>query len=192
MFDPVAKSRHETELEEGVHAYLSFHFCGDIASPFRGQDFTVANTARGGERSGRWSRPDLTLVALQKFSYPRRIAIELFGFEIKRDMQADISSAFEAVAHTRFVHYAYVVWQVLPGSENYKIAKDIETSCQHHGIGLITFSDALSASSYAVRATPVRQHPHPWDVDEYLTKRLARPDQENLMNKIQSLQEQER
>ena len=191
MFDSVAKSGHETELEEGVHAYLSCHFCGDIASPFRGQDFIVANTARGGERTGRWSRPDLTLVALQKFCFPHRIGVELFGFEIKRDMQADISSVFEAVAHTRFVHYAYVVWQILSGSEKYKVAKDIETSCQHYGIGLITFSDALNSSSYIVRATPVRQNPHPWDVDEYLAKRLAQPDQDSLLKKIYKLEERE-
>lgn len=192
MIDPVAQSLREIELEEGVHAYLSAHFCGDLASPFRGQDFIVANTARGGERTGRWTRPDLTLVAIQKYCFPRHVGLELFGFEIKRDMQADISSVFEAVAHTRFVHYAYVAWQVLPGSLNYKIAKDIETSCQHHGIGLITFSDALVASSYAVRTTPVRQNPHPWDVDEYLAKRLSQADREILLSKIQTAEEQER
>ena len=187
MVIPEPKARLEVSLEEGVHAYLSAHFCHDIASPFRGQDFVVANTARGGERAGRWTRPDLTLVAIQKFRFPPSIGVELFGFEIKRDMHADISSVFEAVAHTRFVHYAYVVWQVLDGSENYKIAKDIETSCLHHGIGLITFSDALVASSYAVRATPVRQSPHPWDVDEYLTKRLQQPDRDVLLRKVNTM-----
>lgn len=187
MVFPELKIRLEVELEEGVHAYLSAHFCHDIASPFRGQDFIVANTARGGERTGRWTRPDLTLVAIQRYRFPHRIGTELFGFEIKRDMQADISSVFEAVAHTRFVHYAYVVWQVLSGSQSYKVAKAIETSCQLHGIGLITFSDALVAESYAIRATPVRQNPHPWDVDEYLAQRLPQLDRDVLLEKINTM-----
>src|SRR5579883_2050723 len=86
----------EMHLEAGVQNYLGSQFFKDPATPFRGSDYLVVNTARGGSPGGKWTRPDLTLLAIQKLAHQRRVDLELFGFEIKKDGVADLSSVFEA------------------------------------------------------------------------------------------------
>jgi hypothetical protein len=181
-----ASVSQEAELEDGVHFWLDSFFCNDTSSPFRGDDYLVANTARGGTQRGRWTRPDITLIALQNLRMVGRIDLELFGFELKRDGSADISGVFEAVAHTRFVHYAYLVWQLITTPPAQTI-RDIELSCQSYGIGLITFIDANNSSSYRVLLTPVRKNPHPYDVEQYLSGRLSLADLQSLSSKIESM-----
>jgi hypothetical protein len=162
----------ETHLEAGVHNYLGTEFFIDPAVPFRGNDYIIVNTARGGGSGGKWTRPDLTLIAIQELYHHRRVDLELFGFEIKKDGVADLSSVFEAVAHTRFVHYAYLICQVIAGATPSKVANEIEKNCLEHGIGLIVFRDAYLSSSYSTILAPQRHSPHPFDVEEYIAQRL--------------------
>jgi hypothetical protein len=173
----------EAELEDAFQAWLNSFFCNDPSSPFRGDDYLVANTARGRTNRGRWTRPDITLIGLQNLRVTGRIDLELFGFEIKRDGCADISGVFEAVAHTRFVHYGYLVWQLITNPA-IQTVRDIELSCQDYGIGLITFRDVHNASSFRVVLTPTRKAPHPYDVDKYLRDRLSEADLQHLNDKI--------
>ena len=93
-----------------MHRYLDGHFIHHATTPFRGDKKIVANTARGGPRVGKWTQPDLTLVAIQKLPIQKRIELEVFSFELKRAQDSDVDSVFEAVAHTRYAHYAYLAW----------------------------------------------------------------------------------
>lgn len=169
--------RYEKELEDGLHRFLDGPFVHNPSTPYRGDRKVIANTARGGPKAGKWTQPDLTLVAIQRLSIQKRIELELFSFELKRENDSDVDSVFEAVAHTRYAHYAYLAWH--QPSLNV-IAKDkqrdVEGNCRTHGIGLIVFSEPLLPASYLVVLTPARKTPHPYDVEEYLERRLKAPD----------------
>jgi hypothetical protein len=164
-------------------------FVHNATTPFRGSAKIVANTARGGPRSGKWTQPDLTLVAIQKLTILKRIELELFSFELKRAGDSDVDSVFEAVAHTRWTHYAYLAWHQ-PSSMHIpsEKKKDVESNCRAHGIGLIVFADPLLAASYDILLAPIRKSPHPVDVEDYLEKRLKSADLAALKSRVHQLE----
>jgi len=178
---------NEANLEAGVHDFLISEFCNHPASPFRGDSFVVANTARRGPHMGRWTRPDLTLVALQKLSIRKRIECEIITFEIKREEYGDITAVFEAVAHTRFAHYAYVAWHFPEASQKWKSFEEIKNNCHAHGIGLITFSEPFTLTSYKIIITPERKNPHPYDVDQFISN-MPCEEKNEIMSKIRELE----
>lgn len=181
--------RYEQELEDGVARYLDGPFVHDATTPFRGIAKIIANTARGGPRSGKWTQPDLTLVAIQKLPILKRIELELFSFELKRAGDSDVDSVFEAVAHTRWTHYAYLAWHQ-PSSVHIppEKKKDVESNCRAHGIGLVVFSDPMLAASYDILLAPMRKSPHSVDVEDYLEKRLKPTDLAALKLRVHELE----
>jgi hypothetical protein len=153
----VSDFRYEKELEDGLTRYLDGPFVHNATTPFRGDRKVIANTARGGPKTGKWTQPDLTLVAIQRLSLQKRIELELFSFELKRSNDSNVDSVFEAVAHTRYTHYAYLAWHQPVGNTIATDKKrDVESNCRTHGIGLIVFSDPLLPASYDILLAPVR------------------------------------
>ena len=186
---PDSDFRYEKELEDGLHRYLDGPFVHHPTTPFRGEMKIIANTARGGPRAGKWTQPDLTLIALQKLPLQKRIDLELFSFELKRQNDSDVDSVFEAVAHTRYAHYAYLAWhQPDKGNVAKDKQQDVEANCRTHGIGLIVFADPLLPASYEVLLAPIRKTPHPYDVDGYLSLRLKKPALAALKEGIRELE----
>lgn len=185
----IAEVDYEHELEDGLCRYLDGPFVHHASTPYRGERKIVANTARGGPHSGKWTRPDLTLVALQRLPIQRRLDLEVFSFELKRAGDSNVDSVFEAVAHTRYAHYAYLAWH-LPRNHIVPPTKqaDVEANCRAHGIGLIVFTDPEMPSSYTILLAPSRKSPHPVDVEHYLEKRLKPADLLALKTTVHELE----
>jgi hypothetical protein len=182
--------KYEHQLEDGLARYLDGPFVHNATTPFRGSAKIIANTARGGPRAGKWTQPDLTLIAIQCLPLQKRIELELFSFELKRANDSDVDSVFEAVAHTRYAHYAYLAWHQPHGTAiAIERKRDVETNCRTHGIGLIVFSDPLLAASYDILLAPSRKNPHPVDVEEYLDRRLKAPDLAALRARVRELEQ---
>jgi hypothetical protein len=181
--------QYEQELEDGVARYLDGPFVHDATTPFRGIDKIIANTARGGPRSGKWTQPDLTLIAIQKLPILKRVELELFSFELKRANDSNVDSVFEAVAHTRWTHYAYLAWHQ-PDTTQIPVDKkrDVESACRTHGIGLIAFAEPLLPATYKILLAPARKSPHPVDVEDYLEKRLKPHDLASLKSSVRGLE----
>ena len=181
--------RYEQELEDGLNRYLDGPFVHNATTPYRGNAKIIANTARGGPRSGKWTQPDLTLIAIQLLPIQKRVELELFSFELKRANDSDVESVFEAVAHTRYTHYAYLAWhQPIGNLIPIEKKRDVETNCRTHGIGLIVFSDPLLSASYDILLAPVRKNPHVVDVEDYLERRLKSPDLAALKERVRELE----
>jgi hypothetical protein len=181
--------QYEHQLEDGLRLYLDGHFIYNAATPYRGNDRVIANTARGGKRNGKWSQPDLTLVALQRLPLQKRIEIELFTFELKRCNESDVDSVFEAVAHTRYAHYAYLAWhRPRDGQSKKSKQQDVEANCRAHGIGLIIFSDPKMSASYEIVLAPTRKNPHPVDVEQFLSDRFKADDYNALVKRLSELE----
>jgi hypothetical protein len=101
----------EADLYPHVQRYLHLEFAPSL-KPRLGAHLTLVNTTAtsGPAGSGRWSRPDLALVNLWRHKYQPQQHLELYGFEVKRDGGCDLTSVHETLAHTRLVHFAYLVW----------------------------------------------------------------------------------
>ena len=67
--------RYEQELEDGLNRYLDGPFVHNATTPYRGNAKIIANTARGGPRSGKWTQPDLTLIAIQRLPIQKRVEL---------------------------------------------------------------------------------------------------------------------
>jgi hypothetical protein len=178
---------YERDLEDWLLPYLDLPFTQDPASPFRGQDKIVANTARGGPRWGQWAQPDLMLIAIQRLPLQKRVDLDVFSFELKRPDYADLQSVYEAVAHTRFVHYSYLVWHI---PVSYCVPERFNTilsACAENGVGLITFTDPQITATYQTRISPIRKEPHPRDVEVHLERLLPTADYKSLALKIEQM-----
>jgi hypothetical protein len=180
---------YEYQLEDGLAAYLGGHFSQHPANPYRGEAKVIANTARGGPKTGKWSQPDLVLVSLRRLRIQRRIELDLFSFELKRCEDSDVDGVLEAVAHTRYAHYAFLAWhQPRNNSIRANKQRDVESMCRTHGIGLITFAEPSLGASYDILLAPERKSPHAADVEDFLANRLAPEDYKALQTEAQHLE----
>ena len=77
-------------------------------------ELRITASPRGRQRdSGQWSRPDLTLVEVSTYDYIPGSNLEITTFEVKRfDDAQNIASVYEAAAHSRWAHYAFLVAEV--------------------------------------------------------------------------------
>ena len=71
------------------------------------KDILITKTAYQ-KKGGRWTNPDFVAAGFRSLPYIHGNQIDLFSFEIKRGW-ADATSVYEAVAHQRFVNYAYLL-----------------------------------------------------------------------------------
>ena len=181
--------RYERELEDGLERFLHGPFEHHPAASCRGDAKVISKTARGGAKSGKWTQPDFTLIAVQYLRLHRRIDLELFSFELKRANDSNVDSVFEAVAHTRYAHYAYLAWhQPIGSSIRSGTHHDVVANCRGNGIGLIIFTDPMVPASYDIVLAPSRKSPHPVDVEEFLAKRLRDDDLAKLREHIHDLE----
>jgi hypothetical protein len=97
----------------------------------------VTGSPRNRERaSGKWSRPDVTLVQVNNYEYLAQPVLEITTFEIKKSSDAeDIRSVFEAAAHSRWAHFSYLVVEVENG--DYEFNERLISELERFNIGLV-------------------------------------------------------
>lgn len=112
------------------------------------------------ELPGKWTRPDLAAIHVWRHRFAPTFTVDLHGFEVKQSDAGNEISLFEALAHTRIVHYGHLVWHVPEPPRSAERLHSILVNCRAFGVGLITFRDHTDPSSFEVhevagrRATP--------------------------------------
>lgn len=104
----------EAELYEPLRIWLEKTWGQSVKDEGDFFDVRITGTPKGRARaSGQWSRPDLTVVEVSTYEHLPEIVLEVSTFEVKRfsDVQS-ISSVYEAAAHSRWAHFAYLVAEV--------------------------------------------------------------------------------
>lgn len=151
------------------------------------RDYTVMQrTARGGRAgTGIWSRPDFTFATIRRRKYDPVRHLDVIAVELKNLAGTSVVAVHEALAHTRFAHYAYLICPRSKISKAVKIA--IEDSCSQHGVGLITFDIMMGADkraslkSFEFEVEARRKSPEPEEVDNYIDDRLDEQNKAKLM-----------
>ena len=171
----------EKDLYEPVRNYLELRF-RDRLQPLYGElrPISAITATAGGSATGKWSKPDLCLLALWRHKYSPSWQLDLHGFEVKPDGRCTAESVHEALNHTSHVHYAYLVWHNPDWSDADAPCRAILDRCRRFGVGLITFSDPANAASYTVRCAAPRHAPAGDAIDEFIETRIDPEDRAKL------------
>lgn len=128
--------QRESELYGPLKEWLATVWGKDVPP---GDFFEVSITATPKGRirgSGKWTRPDVTLVQVNQFEYLAQPVLEVTSFEVKRFVDAeDIRSVFETAAHSRWAHFSYLVVEVPDG--DYEFQGRFESELERFHLGLI-------------------------------------------------------
>ncbi|MGL5361443.1 MAG: hypothetical protein ACRDBH_01090 [Bosea sp. (in: a-proteobacteria)] len=104
-------------------------------------EFHIEITARRESKiSGKWTRPDLTLVSYKKFHYTIGFNFDVVTFEVKRPDSCNVLAVFEALSHSSVATRAYVVFPMSEAewlNQDIEQAKRVKEECSRHGVGLI-------------------------------------------------------
>jgi hypothetical protein len=116
-----------------------------IDMKFDAGEYFVELTAHSDSKiSGRWTRPDLTLVSFKKFPWTIGNEFDVVTFEVKRPDSSDVLAVFEALSHSSAATKSYVVFTIEKKKwlkANQAQADRVLEECRRLGVGLIFVED---------------------------------------------------
>jgi hypothetical protein len=124
---------------------------------------------------GLWTRPDLAAALVTRYTYAPTPQLDLYGFELKMPGGCTVYAVHEALAHTAFVNFAYLV-VLLPDparSERENLSRMIEQA-QKHGVGIIIVKDPADDEAYETVLAAERHSPKLKRIDDFITQRFDR------------------
>jgi hypothetical protein len=126
----------ESELYEPLRKWVAEEW-GKGVTPVDFFEVLVTGSPRNREiASGKWSRPDVTLVQVNNYEYLAQPVLDVTTFEIKKSSDSeDIRSVFEAAAHSRRAHFSYLVVEV--EGPDYEFPERLVSELERFNIGLI-------------------------------------------------------
>jgi len=174
IYDPQASLvREEKELYEPLCNWLQANWGRETEKT--GDFFSVKITAFPSGRSrqsGKWSRPDITTVQVNRFDFLPGSCIEVTSFEVKkRDDAKDVAAVFEAAAHSRWAHNSYLVCETIGTNE--LIPERILSECGRFGVGLMRIYVTNNGYECKEEVEPKGQTPSPADLDMTLRNFFA-------------------
>jgi hypothetical protein len=170
---PVASG--ERSLYEPFHAAIISGYVKDN----RIKRFISEITASQGRRStgGKWTRPDLTLIAVRTYSFTPGKRLEVITFEVKPNLDTALEGVFEALAHSVFAHRSYLA--VAEGESDIDDER-IMQECTRLGVGYLTFTKAADYSTYEIVTSARLNEPDPYEVDKFIQGQISTEKQEEL------------
>lgn len=139
-------------------------------------EYIVSVTAMRGRAStgGKWSRPDISILAVKAYPFlPDRI-FDIVTFEVKPAGQTTVEGVFEALSHQQFASRSYVVFHVpeLDGASSFndKISDGsrILGTARKHGVGVILASDIADWETWEEVLVAERVIPDPEQANRFI------------------------
>jgi hypothetical protein len=150
------------------------------------QDFIIHKTAHQGRRDtgGKWTRPDITLASSNTYTYVPGRSVEVRTFEVKTWAGLDVTAVYEALAHRRAAHYAYVLVHV-PDAQRAALEPMLERligDAQEHGVGFVTIGNAASYDTWDFEVDARRANPNPADLDAFIRTQTSDAFREKIVS----------
>lgn len=140
-------------------------------------DHRVAITATMGraETGGKWSRPDIAVLATKSFPYLPGRQFDIITFEIKPRRQTDVQGVFEALSHQQFANKAYILFHIESTVANDFAEKQpngnrILGTARKHGVGVITSTDIADFDTWEELVPAERHTPDPEQANRFIAK----------------------
>lgn len=145
--------------------------------------FVSEITARQGRRltGGKWTRPDITLLAMRTYTFTPGKRLEVITFEVKEGLDGAVEGVFETLAHSVFAHRTYLAVHV-PGYEEMEEVEDdrIVQECERFGVGYIVFDDPRDYDTYNIVVSARLKEPDPAEVDNFIRQQISAQSQEEV------------
>ncbi len=115
-------------------------------------------------KSGQWSRPDVTVVQVNRYEHLPSSILDVTSFEVKTQKDSgNLASVYEAAAHRRMAHNAYLVVELR--SKDERVSESIVAELTRFRLGLLTMW---------------RENGGDWNVEDVLDPRRGEPDPKEL------------
>lgn len=176
--DDIERYPDEYSLYEGVREMLSKNwqqlFPGFPAPRRRWVDSSPRQGRR--ETGGRWTRPDLSAVTINKYRYVPGSHLDVFTFEVKPRGQLNILGLYEAMGHSRRSNFAYVLYHIPPNEslspaeleKHRRQIEEIRREAIRLKVGMATFEDPAEAETWTVHVAPGRHGPEARLLNEFI------------------------
>jgi hypothetical protein len=146
------------------------------------QPWVCEITAFQGRRNtgGLWTRPDVTLIAIQTFVYVPGKLFEVITFEIKPNIETAMEGVYEAAAHSAFAHRSYLAFPEPKDYDKNPLYDRIYDECERFGLGLICFEDVANWDTYTFALNAARKSPDPQAVNDFIKGQISEKSREEI------------
>jgi hypothetical protein len=139
-------------------------------------------TAFQGRRNtgGVWTRPDVTLIAIQTFVFVPGKQFDVITFEIKPSIESAMEGVYECAAHSAFANRSYLAFPDLDTYEDNPLFDRIADECERFGLGLILFKDVTNWDTYNFEIPAKRNNPDPKSVNDFIKGQISEKSREEI------------
>lgn len=144
-------------------------------------DYIVSVTGLRGRAytGGKWTRPDISLLAVKAYPYLPQRYFDIVTFEVKPTGQTTVEGIFEALSHQQFATRANTVFHVpelQPGEQfqdKYPDSVRILSTARKHGIGVILATDIADWEAWDEILSAERVSPDPEQANRFIATGFA-------------------
>lgn len=136
----------------------------------------VQITANQGAKDtgGKWTRPDVVIVAINTYSYLPGKIMDIISFELKTYIDFGVAGVFETAAHSKYATKSYLCAYLPDGWDSEAPEYErVKAECERFGIGLMYFNDPNNYSTYDILVEPKRRSPDPFDMDQFISIQIS-------------------
>lgn len=136
---------------------------------------------------GKWSRPDVSVLAMKAFPYLPSRVFEIITFEIKPRWETSVEGVFEALSHQQFANRAYVIFHVLDAetaenfTERQPFAERILSTARLHGVGVIVAQDMADWETWDEIVPAARRQPDPEQANRFIATCFSERNRETII-----------
>lgn len=123
---------------------------------------------------GKWTRPDVSVLAVRAFPYLPGRYFDIITFEIKPPDDISVEGVFEALSHQQFATKSYVIYNVTDDdlandfSNDEKAGARIMETARRHGVGVIVANKIEDYDYWEELNTPKRVSPDPEQANRFI------------------------
>jgi hypothetical protein len=152
-------------------------------------DHLIEITAAKGKAAtgGKWSRPDVSVLAMKAFPYLPNRLFDIVTFEIKPAGQTTVEGVFEALSHQQFANRAYVIFHVPDPEvaegflERQPHAERILSTARRHGVGVIVAQNIADWDTWDEIVPAERAKPDPEQANRFIATCFTEPTREQII-----------
>lgn len=176
------KYKDEADLYPPVHDTIKSSWVKN----YEIDDFVSQVTANQGGRNtgGKWTRPDITLVALRMYPFIPGKSLEVITFEIKPWYSLGVEGVFETASHSAFANRSYLMIHAPSTVEESDAYERIEREADRFRIGLVTFDDPADWDTYNIRIDAEHNVPDPSAMCRFISEQLTKENQGKIQRMI--------
>jgi hypothetical protein len=158
----------EAEYYQDALEVLRDRWCKELAF----KEYFVEITAKQGRRTtgGLWTRPDLTVIHVSAFDHVPGRFMDVITFELKTAENLDLTAVYEALAHLRAAHRAYILVEF---SGEVQLPNEVLQEAEKQGVGFIRAKKLKDFATWETILDPRPRTPEPSEIDNFIRTQIS-------------------